>query len=189
MARGRLSNVIAFDDAPFPRHHRGPVRIVGTVFADLRFDGVLMGEVEKDGADAAESLTRLVASSKFAGHARLIMLQGVALGGFNVVDVFHIHRALKMPVLVVARRQPDMAATERALRHHVPGGAEKWAIIERIGPMEPAGNVWVQRVGLTPEQADSVVRRFSVHSNIPEPIRVAHLIAGALSDGQSRGAP
>ena len=27
-------------------------------------------------------------------------------------------------------------------------------------------------LGLTPEQADSVVRRFSVHSNIPEPIRV-----------------
>jgi hypothetical protein len=55
--------------------------------------------------------------------------------------------------------------------------------------MEPVNGVYIQRVGLSPEEAAAVIRRFSVNSNIPEPIRVAHLIAGALATGQSRGAP
>jgi len=49
--------------------------------------------------------------------------------------------------------------------------------------------VYVQRVGLTPEQADRVIRRFAVHSSIPEPLRAAHLIAGGLATGQSRARP
>ena len=38
-------------------------------------------------------------------------------------------------------------------------------------------------------QADAVVVQFAIYSTIPEPIRTAHLIAGALSNGESRGAP
>ena len=189
MPNRRLSNVIAFDDAPFPHNHRGKVKIVGTVYADLRFDGVLMGEIEKDGCDAAENLSRLVASSRFAEHAQFIMLQGIALGGFNVADPFLISRELNLPVLIVARRQPDMAAIRKALLNHIPGGPEKWTVIQKLGPMEPVGKIYVQRVGLAIEQAADVIGRFSVHGNIPEPIRAAHLIAGAVSDGQSRGAP
>lgn len=33
--------------------HMGNVKIVGTVYAGLRFDGVLQGEVEKDDFDSA----------------------------------------------------------------------------------------------------------------------------------------
>ena len=49
MTPTHLSNVIGFDDAPFERDHRGKVEVVGTVYAGLRFDGVLIGAVEKDG--------------------------------------------------------------------------------------------------------------------------------------------
>jgi endonuclease V-like protein UPF0215 family len=33
----------------------------------------------------------------------------------------------------------------------------------------------------------AVVERFALHSHIPEPLRTAHLIAGAIAEGQSRG--
>ncbi|MCP4692493.1 MAG: DUF99 family protein [Desulfobacterales bacterium] len=183
----RFSNVIGFDDAPFPRNHRGMVKVVGAVFARLRFDGVLVGEIEKDGFDAAEKITSLVARSKFAGHIQLIMLQGIALGGFNVIDVFHVNERLGVPVLVVSRVKANMAAIRNALLTRVRGGEEKWAVIEKLGPLEPAGSVHVQRVGLTIEQARAAVERFAVHGNIPEPIRAAHLIAGAIENGESRG--
>jgi endonuclease V-like protein UPF0215 family len=39
------------------------------------------------------------------------------------------------------------------------------------------------------DQTAAVIKRFAVHSHIPEPIRTAHLIAGALVEGQSRGHP
>jgi len=184
-----LSNVIGIDDAPFDRVHRGRVPVVGAVFAGPRFDGVLIGDVEKDGADAAERIGRMVERSRFLEHVRLVMLQGIALAGFNVVDVFALHDRLKTPVLVVARYTPDMAAIREALLTRIPGGREKWDIIGRLGPMESVGNVFVQRVGLSLEQAGRVVDQFAIHGNIPEPLRAAHMIATALVTGHSRGNP
>ena len=189
MSSRGLSNVIGFDDAPFPRSHQGQVKIIGAVFANLRFDGVIIGEIEKDGSDAAKKITHLIANSKFVDHIKLIMLQGITMGGFNVVDVFYLHRRLGLPVLVVSRNEPDMKAFHKALTSTIPHGREKWLIIEKLGKMEPAGKVHIQRVGLTFEQAIRAIKHFSVHSNIPEPIRTAHLIAGAVADGESRGCP
>lgn len=189
MPRKRFSNVIGFDDAPFPHDYVGQVKVVGAVFARLQLNGVLIGEVERDGADAAEKLARLVAESRFAENAQLIMLQGIALAGFNVVDVFYLYKQLRLPILVVSRKLPDMEAVRKALMTQVPGGERKWTLIDKLGPMEPAGNVYIQRVGLTAEQAATVVEQFAVYSHIPEPLRAAHLIAGAIANGQSRGKP
>ncbi|HQE93200.1 MAG TPA: DUF99 family protein [Anaerolineae bacterium] len=182
-----IAHVIGFDDAPFPPDYAGPVKVVGAVYARLRLTGVLIGEIEKDGHDAAETLARLVAGSKFAENLHLIMLQGIALGGFNVVDVFALHERLALPILVVARRQPNMEAIRDALLGQVADGAQKWALLARLGPMEPLGDVYVQRLGLTATQAATVLRQFTVEGNIPEPLRTAHLIAGAWINGESRG--
>jgi endonuclease V-like protein UPF0215 family len=183
----RISNVIGFDDAPFTPEYTGPVKVVGTVYARQRLTGVLVGDVLKDGDDAAEALRRLVSGSKFAANLHLVMLQGIALGGFNVVDVFDLHAQLDLPILVVSRRAPDMDAICDALLTRIPNGAQKWAVIERLGPMEALRHVYVQRVGLTLFQASAVLKQFTVEGHIPEPLRVAHLIAGALVDGESRG--
>ena len=189
MRTRRFSNVIGFDDAPFPRNYQGPVKIVGAVFAEQRLDGVLVGTIEKDGFDTAEKLAVLVQTSKFDQHARLIMLQGITMGGFNVVDVFDLHERLKRPILVVTRRAPDMGAIRRALERHLPGGREKWSIMEALGAMEPVGGVYVQRVGLTRAETRDILAQWTIHSRIPEPLRCAHLIAGALVTGQSRNRP
>ncbi len=127
------------------------------------------------------------AGSRFAGHLQLVMLQGIALAGFNVVDVHALHSALGLPVLVIARHRPDTDAIRHALLARVRGGARKWRLIERLGPMENLGGVWVQRVGIDRVDAAAVVRRFARHSRIPEPLRTAHLIAGALARGKSTG--
>ena len=187
MSDRRFSNIVGFDDAPFARDHIGGVKLVGTVYAGLRFDGVLIGEVEKDGFDAAARLAELIAASRFAEHLQLIMLQGIAFAGFNVVDVFDLHARLAMPVLAVARKQPDMATIRDALISHIEYGSAKWAVIERLGAMEPLGPVFVQRVGLSYEQAADVMGRFTVNGHIPEPLRTAHMIASALVYGHSRG--
>jgi len=185
--RRKLTNVVAFDDAPFSHGHRGEVPVVGAVCAGLRLDGVLIGRVRRDGANAARNLVRLVSESRFARHVQLVMLQGVALAGFNVVDVRFLSRRLDVPVLVVSRKQPDMDAVREALLHRVPGGAHKWKLIELLGPMEKTGPVFVQRAGLSLEEARILVDQFAIHGHIPEPLRIAHLIAGALGRGESAG--
>ena len=189
MGRRSLSHVIGFDDAPFPLRYRGRVKAVGAVFADRRFDGVLVGEVEKDGFDSADVLAALLEASKYRRHLQLVMLQGIALAGFNVVDVFALHERVGLPVLVVARREPDYATIRRVLLERIPRGEEKWAVIERLGPMEPAEGVYVQRVGISPEEACAVIRRLALYGNLPEPLRTAHLIASALGPGEDPASP
>jgi uncharacterized protein len=188
MTEKRFSNVAGFDDAPFERDCKGNVKIVGTIYAGLRFDGMLLGEVQKDGFDAASAIIRLVENSRFREHINLIMLQGIAFAGFNVVDVFEVHQSLSMPVLVVARKPPDMDAIKKALTTgSIPHGEEKWELIKQLGPMIPLENVFIQKHGLSNTQAAEVISRFCIYGKIPEPLRTAHLIAGALSYGHSRG--
>ena len=189
MSHKRFSNLIGFDDAPFEHTYTGNVKVVGTVFTSLQLSGVIIGEVQKDGADAAQKLATLVVGSRFREHIQLIMLQGITLAGFNVVDVFYLSEQLGLPVLVVSRKSPDMDSIQKALITQIEGGQQKWAIIEKLGPVETAGQVYIQRVGLSLAEGRAVVERFAVHSHIPEPLRTAHLIAGAIGSGQSRGRP
>ncbi len=182
-----LSHVIGFDDAPFRVGERRPVPVVGTVFAGTRMDGVLVGQVTPDGDDAAEEIVRMVSSSPFVSQLQLIMVQGVTLGGFNVVDLFAIHERLGVAALAVCRREPDREAVKAALHKRIPNPHDKWRIIERLGPMEPVGRVFVQRVGVTRAEATAVVARLSMHGVMPEPLRVSHLVAGALVRGHSHG--
>ncbi|HEX9108341.1 MAG TPA: DUF99 family protein [Longimicrobiales bacterium] len=182
-----IQHVIGFDDAPFARERRGDVPIVGAVFCGPRLEGVLLGRVRRDGANATAVLRDLVGGSRFAAHLQLVFLQGISLAGFNVVDIQALWQALGIPVVTVARRSPDLGAIEAALRTRVPGGARKLRVLRRAGPMEPLAGVWVQRAGIEAREVERVIRRFALNGNIPEPLRAAHLIAGALVTGQSTG--
>ncbi len=183
----RFSNAIGVDDAPFDRAHRGDVPIIGVVFTRTRLDGVMVGKLRKDGANATKAIAELIERSPFAEHAQILLLGGITLAGFNVVDIAGLHERLAMPVLVLARKKPRIAIIQETLLAKIPGGARKWALIEKAGPMEPCADLWVQRAGLTHLQAEQVIRDLTIHGKLPEPVRVAHLIAGAYAEGISRG--
>jgi endonuclease V-like protein UPF0215 family len=183
----RITNVVGFDDAPFDRSHRGDVLLIGAVCSATRLDGVLAGRVRRDGRNSTRRMIDMILESQFARHVRAVLLQGIAVAGFNVVDIHMLHEDLQVPVLVVARRVPDLAAIRRALFARVPGAKRKWALIERAGAMEPLGSVLVQRVGLSPAEARELLSATTLHGNLPEALRLAHLIAGGVTTGVSRG--
>lgn len=185
--RDPYSHLIAFDDAPFTRERRGLVLVVGTAWSGLRLEGVLSTRVTRDGSDATRAVVACVKASQFAAHTRLVMFQGIALAGFNVVDIHALAEALGVAVLVVARRPPSMTAIRDALLGRVRGGAKKWALVEKAGAMEPCAGLMVQRAGISLDDAALVIARLGVHGNIPEPLRVAHLVAGGVTTGRSRG--
>lgn len=185
----RLSHVAGFDDAPFARAHRGDVLVVGTVYSGLRLECVLSGKVRRDGANSTTTLIELLTRSRHKAHLQLVLLQGIAFAGFNVIDLRRLHAALGVPVMTVMRKVPDMKAIKRALLHKVAGGRRKWHLIEQAGAVERVRNVYVQRVGLSLPQAQNVIERYAVNSVLPEPLRAAHLIAGGLVLGESRHRP
>ena len=181
------TNVIGFDDAPFAREHRGDILLVGAVCSRTRLDGVVTGAVRRDGVNATETMVKMIQGSQFRAHVRAVLLQGIAVAGFNVVDVHALHDALGIPVLVVVRRPPDYDSIRRALFTRVPGAERKWRLIEEAGSLEKIRAVWVQRVGITTDHARELLAATTLHGNLPEPLRLAHLIAGGVTTGVSRG--
>jgi endonuclease V-like protein UPF0215 family len=182
-----ITNVVGFDDGPFDKRRRGgDVLLVGAVFARTRLDGVVSGRVRRDGRNATARMAELVTGSQFAGHVRAVLLNGIAVAGFNVVDIHALREMLGRPVVVVARRPPRFAKIRSALGH-VPGGERKWALIEAAGPMEPVAGVYVQRAGISMADTAAMLDATTLHGKLPEPLRVAHLIAGGVVSGKSRG--
>jgi endonuclease V-like protein UPF0215 family len=183
------SYVVGFDDAPFERSHRGDVPVIGAVFNNRRLEGVIMGKVRRDGANATENIARSIERSRFARSVQAVLLQGITFAGFNVVDLATLSERLGLPVVAVTRRKPDLAKIQRALLGSVPGGRRKWRLIERLAPARKHGGVYVQHAGIDWDRAAALVDRFAFNSHLPEPLRTAHLVAGALALGESRHRP
>lgn len=160
--------------------------IVGAVYSGIRLEGVLTGKVRRDGVNATREISRVLTRSRFFDHLQVILLQGIALAGFNVVDIGALHQQLGCAVMVVIRRPPDQDAVRRALLDKVPGGSRKWRLVEQAGPMEPIEGLYVQRVGLDADDAAGLIRRLAINSHIPEPLRTAHMIASGVTVGESR---
>ncbi len=176
---------MAVDDAPFSSD-ANEVPVVAAIFADRRLDGVLTTSVARDGRDATAAISRMLTESRFAEHVRLVMLDGVAVAGFNVIDLGELHRRTGCPAIAVVRREPDLEAIRRALLAHLPDAEARWASIAALGPVEAVGQVFVQCAGIERAAAAATIKRHTRYGHLPEPLRVAHLIAGGLS-GHSRG--
>ncbi len=182
-----LSNVIGFDDAPFAHGHRGDVALIGCVCSRTRLDGVMKSRVRRDGRNATDRMVAMVADSPFAQHLQAVLVQGIAVAGLNVVDIHRLAEALDLPVVAVARRLPNLEKMRRAIKKTGPGWQRKWHLIEAAGEMEPARGVYIQRSGLSHARAVHLLAATTLHGKIPEPLRLAHLIAGGTTTGISRG--
>jgi endonuclease V-like protein UPF0215 family len=178
--------VIGVDDGPFTRrHHYAPVVAValsqpGTV------EGVLATRVRVDGRDATDQVIALLGTTPHLAGARAILLDGISFGGFNLIDLDRLHRALGRPVISVTRRPPDFPAIRAALSKYFPKEFRaRWRLVRRHQPFAAptAGRpLWVAAVGATREQARLVVRRTTVVGYWPEPLRLAHMVARAIAE-------
>ena len=169
------------------------IMIVGAIFRGGDWmDGVLRSDITKDGLDATDIICSMITKSKHYGQIRAVMLDGITYAGFNVVDIHKIYMQTGIPVIVVMRSKPDFEKIKSALKYF-PDGEERWAIIKRAGEIEEIpgekekSSIYVQRAGISLESVNKIIRLTSIRSNIPEPLRVAHLIATGIILGESRG--
>lgn len=142
--------------------------------------------VRRDGANATQRLIDCLTGSKYLDQLHAILLQGIAFAGFNVVDLQRLRQVTGLPLLVVARHPPDFQAIRTALLQNVPSGARKWRLIEAAGPMEPVAGLYVQRCGITSENTARLLAGLQQNGQLPEPLRVAHMVAGGVTTGASR---
>lgn len=186
----REIRILAIDDSALLNKK---VMIIGTLFRGGDWmDGVLRSDVTKDGLDATDVICKMIINSKHHGQIRAVMLDGITYAGFNVVDIEKLYRKTGIPVIVVMRSQPDFEKIKSALKYF-PDGEYRWTIIERAGKIEKITGekgkspIYIQKTGISLENVNQIIRLTSIRSNIPEPLRVAHLIATGVVLGESRG--
>jgi endonuclease V-like protein UPF0215 family len=181
---GRTLRVIGFDDVPWRHRARGTVGLVGAVCAGTRFEGMVYGSVRRDGWRATLTIERLLLDSKFLPQLHLILLDGIAFGGFNVLDLPRLARTLRRPCVSVMRKLPDLPAMERAARR-LPRPEARLAVLRRAGPIHVAGPFVYQVHGADPREIAVALRRLTDTGHVPEALRLAHLIGGAFAYGES----
>lgn len=182
--------VIGIDDMAFDKFNDEQVSVLGVIFRGGKFmDGCLSTVVEVDGNDATKKISEMITTSKFKKQIRSIMLDGIAVGGFNVIDINKMHALTNIPVIVIIRRKPDIQKIHNAL--------EKLDMHSKIMLLQNAGNVkelklekgkiFFQYAGLEEDKVREIIKKTTTHSFIPEPIRVAHMVGQGIALGESRG--
>jgi endonuclease V-like protein UPF0215 family len=184
--------VLGIDDAPFS-FGDDKVPVVGVVVRLPGYvEGVMMSEVTVDGDDADKTIIDLILHSRYREQIKIVMIDGTALGGFNLVDIDVLSKATGIPFCTVTKNRPDMDSMLSALQKHFPDWQRRCEIVERHRPTEvqtKQGQLFVSVAGASISEAGELLRGSTVHGAIPEPLRLSHLIATAMVKGESKGNP
>jgi endonuclease V-like protein UPF0215 family len=107
-----------------------------------------------------------------------------------VVDIPQLYHATELPVIAVMRHLPDMDSIRAAL-DNLPDPERRYQAILHAGEITEVhtpwrgGPVYIQCQGIDKTDAAGIVAATAVHSRIPEPLRIAHLIATGIVLGES----
>ncbi len=184
------SRFLGIDDGPF-RFSDESVPVVGVVVqAPAYIEGVLTTLAEVDGHDATERIAAMIRGSRYRTGLAMVLIDGTAVGGFNVIDVDALQREILRPVVTVTRKKPDLAAMETALRRRFDDWEARLGLIRRhdVEAIRTThGTVWVTYAGTDRTMVQEALALTTLRGVLPEPLRVAHLIAAGIMRGESRG--
>lgn len=177
--------VLGIDDGKFIPHTQGTVLVVGVVFrGGCYIDGVIHTKVTIDGLDATGKLIQMINYSHHRRQLRLVMLNGVTLAGFNLVDIQKLNADTGLPIIALTHDKPDLEAIHNALKN-LPDTEKRWQIILNAGKIHEVtnkgGKLYMGLAGISLYDALIILDLTSTMGSFPEPLRVAHLIASGIT--------
>jgi endonuclease V-like protein UPF0215 family len=150
--------------------------------SDFVIDGVALGRTAVGGDDATSSIASLF--RKFGRNdVNLVMVSGVILSLYNIIDVDALSGSTKLPVVCLTYK--ETAGIEESIRRHFPSKAElKVEAYRRLGRrtgvlLHTGKRVFVRSAGIEKEEVRRVLDAFTLQGSVPEPVRVAKLLARA----------
>ena len=179
--------VLGVDDGAFTPHVEAWVPVIGVVFrGGYWLDGVIHTKIEVDGFDAADKISSMIMNSPHYKQLRVILLNGITFAGFNIVDIRKLNAQTELPVIAVTRNRPNLEEIRKALRN-LPSSDQRWRTVLNAGAIREVTTrnenekIYVHIAGISEDNAVKILRLTSTRSNVPEALRVAHLIASGIS--------
>jgi endonuclease V-like protein UPF0215 family len=191
------TRLLGIDDSFFEKDQTAPVLVIGVICRGGEYmDKLISTHIMPDGIDATQKIIEMINRSGSKDQIRAIMLDGIALGGFNVVNIHSIRENTGLPVIVIIRKLPDLKKIEQALSN-ISDGEKRLKVIKAAGKiyeyqvthkdLRTPGKIYFQIAGIPEEKAKDILKLSIVHGLIPEPIRLAHIIGQGIVLGESKG--
>lgn len=183
----RRPHVLGIDEGPFEKGQSARVPVVAALCEGANLlEAVARSDFPVDGADATGFLCEWIRGLRVLATLQGVALGGITLAGLGIVDVRVLSEALGVPVLVVTRRPPDNARLRQALE--AAGLLDRFAIAERSPEAtRTADGIHLAHAGCTRAEALALLEASRGKAKLPEPLRIAHLIATAYVRGESHG--
>lgn len=179
------ARVIGFDDGFFIPKTQGTAPLIGLIQRiDGRVEGCLATQASIDGLDSTNKIISILSKSRFRKQVKAVMLSGINFAGFNIVDVKKLHSSLKLPIIIVFRKKPSLERIFNALKQFKDSG-KRIKLIKAGGRIFKGNAYYYQCIGIQEKEAMLLIKRNQMHSIMPECLRLAHIIASAVSRGES----
>lgn len=150
---------------------------------DGAVDGAVFGSSTVSGSDATDSIASMHALLG-RGDVSLTMVSGLVISMYNIVDVARLARLTASPAICVTWR--ESTGLEGAIRRHFAEPEKKLAECAALPRRErvrlrTGHDVLIARAGCSLDGARAALDAFTTHGAVPEPIRVARIIARAAA--------
>ena len=151
---------------------------------DLVVDGLAVGRASVGGDDATSSISSLYRRLG-RNDVNLLMVSGCILSFYNIIDIDGLARRTGLPIVCLTYK--ETSGIEDTIARHFPERVEeKLAAYRRLGSRKRVAlgsgrTVFVRTSGISDKEALSTVQRFTLQGSVPEPVRVARLLARACA--------
>jgi endonuclease V-like protein UPF0215 family len=149
---------------------------------DLVVDGFAFGRTTVGGDDATRRIIALCRKLR-RNDLNLLMVSGAILSLYNIIDVDELADKTQLPVVCLTYK--ETAGIEQSIIHHFPDKKEeKLKAYRRLGKrkkfrLSSGYTVYARTARISDAEALKVVDMFTLQGSLPEPVRVAKLLARA----------
>ncbi|MEM3827503.1 MAG: DUF99 family protein [Candidatus Micrarchaeaceae archaeon] len=159
---------------------------VGVVKNGVAIEGILSCMVEVDGNDSAKNIIGMVESSKFRSLIKVIVFDGAALAGLNIVNVNELRDRLDVHVMLITRHKPRSKALRRAIvRFGKNGGKGVEGKLAAYKSLEALVGFEGKAFYAMSDIKGKIAQEIADYAF--EALRLAHMIARGVATGESRG--
>jgi len=149
---------------------------------DFVIDGVIFGKATIRGSDATQNIIAMF-KNLHRNDIGFLLLDGMIISMFNIVDGEIIYSTLGIPVIVITFKNSQ--GIDDIIKKHFPDTYKiRLSIIKKLGKREPillkTNKVLLIRTwGISLEDAVKLLNSFLIQGSVPEPIKLAKIISRA----------
>lgn len=156
-------------------------KLAGVVMRrDFVIDGFVFGHATVEGDDATESILAMYRKLN-RQDISFLLVSGLIISMYNIVNIKKLWQEFQIPIVGVTYEESD--GIEEAIKHHFPNSyASKIDQYRNLGPRIKIGlhtghELYVRVEGCETNEAKRLLDALTLQGSIPEPLRVAQLLA------------